>query len=196
MTYCVAGLDPSLTAFGIAIIPAAAGPAALTRVTPRLRGHERLDLLLGTITTHCAAADLVVVEGLAYGAKGDAVTALAGLHWLVRHHLWTLRLPYAVVPPALRGPYLGLPGNADKDQVLAAAIRRFPDAPISSNDTADAMILAAMGRHWLGDPVVPMPGYATALLTATCTDKRRRGQPKIGWPDLGQRPVPAQELLA
>ena len=52
------------------------------------------------------------------------------------------------VPPALLKKYATGRGNAAKDEVLAAVVRRYPHADINGNDIADAVVLAAMGaRH-------------------------------------------------
>jgi Holliday junction resolvasome RuvABC endonuclease subunit len=52
-------------------------------------------------------------------------------------------------------------GNAQKDHVLAAAIRLWPDVAITGNDTADALILAAIGCRTLNLSIdaVPLSHY-------------------------------------
>jgi Holliday junction resolvasome RuvABC endonuclease subunit len=190
----VTGLDPSLTSFGFARIED--GAAAVTgRATPRTRGHERLDYLLSTVAEWAAPADLCLLEGPAYAAKGSSVIDLGGLHWLVRHHLWSLGVPYAVVPPALRAKYITGKGNAPKDQVLAAAIRRYPQVMLDGNDEADALVLAAMGADHLGQPLAAVPQAWRAVLTQVAQSGKRRGKPAIIWPELDQVQVPAGMLL-
>jgi len=57
-------------------------------------------------------------------------------------------------PPKVRAIYAT--GKAlDKDQVLAAVVRRYPNVPIGNNNEADALILAAMGARKLGHPYEP-----------------------------------------
>jgi crossover junction endodeoxyribonuclease RuvC len=181
--YRVLGLDPSLTSFGAALV-GPGGEVGLARVRSRARGHERMEEIVAHVRLWAASVDLAVIEGLAFGAKGNALTDLAWLQGQVRHELYLAGVPYAIVTPYTRAQYITGRAGADKDEVLAAAIRRFPAADITSNDTADALIFAAMGKHWLGEPIAEMPGYATALLRAAHTDKKRRGQPVIGWPQV------------
>ena len=57
------------------------------------------------------------------------------------------------VPPSCRAKYATGKGNAGKDEVLLAASRRYPHAPIVGNDDADAVVLAAIGARLLGEPV-------------------------------------------
>ena len=189
--YRVLGLDPSLTSFGLAKITPE-GKVHVERVRSRKRGHDRLNEILAHVRAWGSWCDLAVIEGLAFGAKGNALLELAGLQHLVRHELWNLGVPYAIVSPYTRAEYATGRAGADKDEVLAAAIRRYGHlAEITSNDTADAVIFAAIGKHRLGEPVAETPGYATALLTKVHSDKRRRGQPVIAWPEL---PAPSMAL--
>lgn len=90
---------------------------------------------------------LVVIEGPAFsrGAMGGQ-HARAGLWWLVADRI-------DVVPPNVRAMYATGKGNAGKDAVLAAAIKRYPAWEITGNDIADAAILAAIGARMLGHPV-------------------------------------------
>lgn len=187
----VAGFDPSLTAFGCALLtlPSPDEPSERVRMTgahahtwkttPRQGKHERFQRLLTEVASATAGADLVVIEGLAYGAKGSAVLDLAGLHWLVRQWLWAHHHDYAVIPPSLRAKWLTGKGNAPKDECLAAAIKRFPDCDVRDNNQADALTLAAMGAEHLGVPLVPMPADRRELLYTN----NRKGQPQIGWPE-------------
>lgn len=191
----VAGLDPSLTSFGLGVIWGQDLVPMLYRLkTGKLRGHERIAYLLDEITTLTRGCDLAVVEGvLSHMPGAEAHLNLAGLHWLVRHRLWETGIRYAVVTPSTRCKWLTGAGNASKDECLAAAIKRFPDTEITSNDTADAITLAAMGSAAYGYPLVPMPQDRTALLHARRTDKTHRGEPVIGWPQLDGRTADAAQ---
>src|SRR5690606_38220704 len=76
---------------------------------------------------------------------------------LVLHEIDNEATPYAVVAPTPLKKYVTGRGNASKDEVLAAAIRRWPDAAINGNDEADAYALRAMGLDHLGHPVADVP---------------------------------------
>jgi crossover junction endodeoxyribonuclease RuvC len=149
----IIGLDLSLRSTGIAsdgwadrIVPAAS-----------LRGLARLRHIRTAVLDHARSADLVVVEGPSYGSTGAGQHERAGLWWLVFDVLAEADLPVAVVPPACRCRYATGRGNASKDQVLAAVIRRYPDVDVDGNDQADAYVLAAMGYDHAGQPLAPVP---------------------------------------
>lgn len=184
----VTGLDPSLTSFGVAQLTAA-GPVLLA-ARCKDRGHARLARLLDVAGNYSAGADLVVIEGLSFGARGNALLDLAGLHWLVRQRLWELGVPYAVVSPAQLKQYATGSAVADKIAVVLAAVRAFPDARVDGHDTADALWLAAMGAHRLGVPIHKTTVAQATVLNARHADKGRRGQPKINWPTLDRGETP------
>lgn len=186
----VVGLDASLTSFGAALACTGAVPQ-LHRWRPRNKGHERLDYLTRRMLDVCTfidneaaprglGADLVVLEGLAYGAKGRGILDLAGLHWVLRQALWDCGQPYVVMPPALRAKWLTGKGNASKDECLIAAIKRFPAAAVDGNDVADALTLAAMGMEHLGQPLAKMPADRRELLYTL----NREHKPQIDWPSI------------
>jgi crossover junction endodeoxyribonuclease RuvC len=178
----VLGLDQSLTSFGAACV-SSARPAELHRWRPGARrGHERLQWLLDKVEDAARECDFAVIEGLAYGAKGSSLLDLAGLLWAVRHRLWQIGVPYALVAPSSRMKYLTGKGQADKDTCLLAVVRRFPDIEVDGNDTADALTLAAMGADWAGFPLAKMPEAQRAVLHALA-----KGRPAIDWPVLKER---------
>lgn len=180
----IVGLDPSLTGFGLA---ASDGPdlvPVMRLLAPRLRGHERLEYLLSEVAAWCGDADLAVLEGVAFAAKGNALLDLAGLGWMVRHRLWQLGVPYAVVSPVLLKQFATGSHQADKIAMVVAADRRFPELGLADHNMADALWLCAAGCQYAGQPIAAMPAAQVAVLSAVHADKGRRGQPKIIWPEL------------
>jgi crossover junction endodeoxyribonuclease RuvC len=130
----------------------------------------------------------VVIEGLAFGAKGSSLLDLAGLFHVVTHRLWQLKVPYVVISPFQRAKYLTGRAGASKEDCLIAALKRFPDAGITGNDQADALTLAAMGADWAGFPLVKMPADQRAVLTDVVPAKKVAGRvvpahPAIAWPE-------------
>lgn len=198
----VGGLDPSLESFGMAVAGDRELVPLLYRVTPgRRRGHERIDYLLEAVSDYMSGCDVVLVEGVLANMPGaEAHLNLAGLHWLVRHRLYRLGVPYAVVTPKTRSKFLTGNGSASKELCLVTAIRRlgvlFPagedepadGGPIDGTDKADALTLAAMCAQYYGQPLVPMPADRVALLTATKLVKHRgreaTREPVITWPEI------------
>lgn len=157
------GLDVSLTCTGIA------GPGWTAHARPRkLAGHARLAWLMDEVGHYLSdEVTLAVIEGPSYGpGVAHRHEDLAGLRVMVRHLCWRRAIPYAVVPPANRAMYATGSGRADKPAVHAAVAERYgirPEGP-ARYDEADALALAAMGRHWLGHPLAEVPArHARAL---------------------------------
>lgn len=164
------GLDLSLVSSGLGEV--VDGAASVGRVqVPRLRGHERLSEITGKVFAFCDGADLVVLEGPAYGSLGQrGHHERAGLWWLVAHGLHERGVRYAVAAPAARCLYATGKGNASKDHVLVSVVRRYRSVAVGGNDEADALVLAAMGWHLLtGVPLVPLPQANMAAVE------------KVGW---------------
>lgn len=177
----IAGLDLSLTSTGLA---RTSGPydVALDRIQPgKRKGHERLEFLADEIFSRVAGMDVAVIEGPSYGSAGNSLHQLGGLWWMVAHGLWTTGIPYVVVTPTQVKKYAtGYGGGpkSGKDQVLAAVIRRYPGVPVSGNDEADALVLAAIAADHYGMPLALVPKLNRAPLDVI-----------TGWPEPGIVPV-------
>lgn len=192
----VVGFDQSLTAFGFSAIYGAETavwrlkyPARKPTQDVRIYQHERLDYLAEGVRNAVSGSHVAALEDMAFGAKGDALTDLAGLFWMVRQILWQMHVPYVVINSSQRRKWITGNGSAEKDEVLAAAIERFPQAHIRNNDEADAMVLAAMTADHYGCPIAQMPAASTAVLNAVHTARTSKnraliGQPMICWPKL------------
>lgn len=166
----VVGLDLSLTSTGVARWNGIAYTTALVKPKASLRGHERLAWILGDLRERTQDATLAVVEGPSYGSATQGVHERGGLWWMVTHQLWLWQIPTAVAPPASVKRYATGKGNAQKDAVLTAVVRRFAEFD-GNNDAADALILAALGAEHLGHPIVPMP------------QTHRDALPGVAWPN-------------
>jgi crossover junction endodeoxyribonuclease RuvC len=177
----IVGLDLSLTSTGLAIIDDTTIGTATGRITPKgMNGHARMKYILASVAALTARTGVVVIEGPSFGSangqKGHHERG--GLWWLITYALWLENQPVAIVPPSVLKKYLTGKGNASKDAVLAAAIRRYPAVDFDGNDEADALGLAAMAADWYGHPLAPVPAAQRAALTA------------VTWPILASPPVP------
>lgn len=174
----VVGLDLSLTSAGMSDgrVHTAFGTG------PELCIEERLDSLQRSVMRFVRGrpyADLVVIEGSAFGAKGSAVEQLAGLRYMVRHCLWMWRIPFAIVAPTCLKTYTTGSGRATKAQMVTA-VRERHGIDLSTvkvkdgrYDQADGLALAAMGYAYLGRPLPtfgPPPPRASLLA--------------VDWPEL------------
>lgn len=164
----VVGLDLSLTSTGLALI--VDGTAQVVRHTTVTAGdtvarrHGRLAAIADMARQWATGSDLVVLEGPSYGSTTGHQHDRAGLWWLVVHRLLAAELPLAVVPPTARARYATGKGNASKDAVLVAVVRRYPQVDVTGNDEADALVLAAMGARRLGHPVDVVPKACLAAM--------------------------------
>lgn len=156
----VMGLDLSLTATGVA--RAYNGRIQLAG-TIKTAGHKGDDLAQRearlTKIRHLVMADvlsfdpeLVVIEAPSYGSVHGAQHDRSGLWWLIVQGVFRAGYPVATVSPNGRAKYGTGRGNAPKDEVLAAVLRRYAsyDLVIPDNNAADAVLLAAMGSRYLG----------------------------------------------
>lgn len=172
----VVGLDLSLTSTGIARTYAdnPLGPDTIVdRVTSTgketatlLERDTRLTALRKHITALALPADLAVVEGPSYASKNGKQHDRSGLWWAVVRNLMMNGVPVVEVPPSSRMKYATGKGNAAKDAVLAAVVRRYPDVEVTGNDEADALVLAAMGARHLGHPIDDLPKTHLAAMDA------------------------------
>lgn len=162
----VIGLDLSLTSTGVA-----RADGSSLRIRSKKTGPERLHEIVEGVAILCQNADLVVLEGYSYGSKGRSVFQIGELGGVVRMFLWGNSLSYVEVPPANLKRFATGKGNAGKDEVLAAAIRRL-DYQGSSNDEADALFLRQMALTHYDQSDVQFPQTHLEALT------------KVDWPAL------------
>ena len=162
----VLGVDLSLTSTGLAD-----GARSWLLKTTGHRGDSlasratRLAGIRDGVLAAAAGAALVVVEGPSLGqARQSGVHDRSGAWWHVVGALLAAGIPVAEVPPASLKRYAVGKGNASKDQVLVAAVRRLPGFD-GGNDQADASWLAAMALDVLTG-VSHVPESHRAALTA------------------------------
>lgn len=149
----VVGLDLSLTSTGV-------GTARWTgRVQPKkLTGYNRLRFIRDAIleVLDREKPELVVVEGPVYGALGRGQHERGGLWWMVGEAVDLAGYSIGVAPPTAVKKYATGKGNADKDEIILAAARKF-EWFAGGNDEADALWICALGHDYLGEPLSEMP---------------------------------------
>lgn len=168
----VLGVDPSLTAFGLCRIdvepggdpvnqPAIIDVCTLSTFKPRLKTKReysvRVSHTIDQVECALEGVDLVSMEGLAYGAKGEAVWVLPWIFGRVIDLCEKHDKELIIVATSQRARYATGKGNANKEAVLLAAVARFPGVTLTNNNESDALICAAVGCRHLGFPVDSMP---------------------------------------
>lgn len=174
----VVGIDLSLTSTGLAD-----SHGTTLRIKPKPPAGDDLAGQIDRLNRICSdvagfidlrdddgtydLADLVVIEGPAYSrALGAGFHGNAGMWWAAARVAWAASEgAVLIVPPNLRAMYATGSGSAGKDEVLAAAVRRYPTFDITGNDVGDAVILAAIGARMLGHPIDDLPKTHLRALT-------------------------------
>lgn len=173
----VVAFDLSLSSTGVAdrngtrrITPKTTGPARLaeirdavltaTHVTHPLGSGPRCfdcaaDRVMQSLFLYGAHPDLVVLEGYSY-ASGNKAHDVGELGGVVRLALFEAGIRYEVVAPKTLKTFACDNGNASKDDVLLAAVRRLGYEG-KSKDEADALWLYALAMHALGFPLADVP---------------------------------------
>ena len=167
----ILGLDLSLTGTGAALLDTERGTLRVTTIkTGTRRGHDRMNLIIGTMRTLSPGVDVAVIEGPSFGSKSQAERghhSRAGLWWIVAHSLWVQGIEYVVLPPANRAMYATGNGGAKKEIVLRDARDRWGNLCHFANDNeADAAILALALADHLGTPVGTVPATHSRALAA------------------------------
>lgn len=171
----VVGLDLSLTGAGIAVIrDDEFVEQGLSRFDVDTFGHElkkdaplvargdRIQFVAGQIvnciTSEIEQPDLVAIEDMPYGATGAGTIDRSGLWWHVVIALQNRGIPIVQVNVSTLKIYAtGKGAGVGKDEVMLAVARRYPDAPISNNNEADAFGLAAIAARLVGHPIETLP---------------------------------------
>jgi Holliday junction resolvasome RuvABC endonuclease subunit len=165
-TPSVLGIDPSLTATGLAHL----GGQTVIGGGAKL-GDERLWLINRTVRQACwdHAPVLAVVEDLPTHAKSAGITGMA--QGAVRLALLEAAVPYVLVVPSTVKKYATGKGTATKADLRMALYQRT-DVDERDDNKVDAWWLQAMGLDHLGCPPVPLPKAQRATLDV------------ITWPEL------------
>jgi crossover junction endodeoxyribonuclease RuvC len=171
----IIGIDPSLRSTGLALLSVAGetqswGVTTIRSSAPtgapnaELAQFRRMKRIVGDIQETIFLSvelgqtpHLAVIEGPAYSKNEGMAHERAGLWWFVYELMVGMRVPICVVRPNLRAKYATGNGTSGKDEVMLAASRRYAAVPITNNNEADAVVLAAMGARLRGCPIDKLP---------------------------------------
>lgn len=106
---------------------------------------------------------LLSIEAPAFSRVQGHQHDRSGLWWFIYRAAAVRGIPVIAPTTNQRMQYATGKGNAQKDIVLAAALRRWAAVDLQGNDEADALILAAIGARLMGLPIdsVPTSHYIT-----------------------------------
>lgn len=170
----ILGIDPSLTGTGLAlldtddhlVIPTETittkGAAGATLTARRQRLERLVDTIVGKAIDH--GTELAVIETPALSKANTGTSMLNGLWWMLVTHLAGAGIDVAEVGAGQLKTYATGKGNASKDAVLLAVARRYPHVDVTSNDEADALVLAAIGARLVGHAIDELPVSHTRAL--------------------------------
>ena len=185
----VAGIDLSMTSTGVAVFANSELRTNWLRKLSRVQSkaadwqsgrdakgkpaatwkdrYVRMENITDRVAMLVPPRALVFMEGPSYGSKGAGTWDRAGLWWQVYEALHVAQQCTVVpVSPSQRMLYATGNGRADKDAVLAAVVKRYPELDITGNDVADAVVFAAMAARvagWAIESTEPPAKALTAL---------------------------------
>lgn len=170
----VAGVDPSLTATAVCLHRGDVTDVAVHKTKPKAKTSagkvRRMWEQVAFVSDNAAGSELVLIEAPSFGSQGSATRDLAGLWWMLYAALTADELPVAVVPPSALKLWATGKGNADKFLVGQHISKRWPEMELTSDDEADALVLASMGLHVLN------------RLPWAATEYQGRALEKVEWP--------------
>lgn len=153
----IGGLDLSLTDTGIAVVDLdgsiavqrtrSAGKMIDSLAVKARRFEQHADAIVAIVAAVEGCGD-VVIESPAYGMAQGAAD-FGGLRWLVLTRLVAAGHRVHEINPMHVKKYATGETRADKD-VVAMVVRRYPQADVTNNNTADAVVLVAMLARHLG----------------------------------------------
>jgi crossover junction endodeoxyribonuclease RuvC len=92
---------------------------------------------------------LVMIENFAFHARGRSVLQLAGLQYLLRHHLFQSGIPFQLITPNQAKKFLTGKHHCDKNVILKEILKRY-QLDVDDDNVADAINLNKIGQAMLG----------------------------------------------
>jgi Holliday junction resolvasome RuvABC endonuclease subunit len=173
----IMGADLSMTATGVAF------PDSTTAlIKPRGKGYARLLSIEDRMSAalRIGRPDLVVIEDIRAGLKGDAAKVIPMVHCAALLPVLRYGVPYVLVNSSTLKLYATGYGASDKASMAVAALtyagREFPGD--KGGDQCDAWWLRAAGHAAYGEPVVRVPKANTDALR------------EVDWPTIPGAPAP------
>lgn len=170
----IVGIDPSLTGTGIASTAGWCthiGQDGILKQSLAVRVNTLANLRHDIIEA-VGTPDLVVIEAPSFRSLGGGSLERHALWWSLVTALCGRGVPVVEVTPAQLQLYATGRGVGGKAAVIDAVARRWPGYETKGdNNLCDAVVLAAMGADWAGQPMATVPAT------------HRKALDKVAWPD-------------
>lgn len=144
----VVGIDPSLTATGLA------APGGCITITTKPGDPKRLQVIHDTVFAAVEEADLAVIEDLPTHAHGAGLTGMA--QGVIRLACIRADVPFATVPAATLKVYATGKGNATKADMRLELFKRT-GLDLRDDNQVDALFLRYLGLHLVGQHELDLP---------------------------------------
>lgn len=148
----VLGLDISLTGTGVVVVNSEFKilSQSLVESKPMPDRFKRFHGIVDSIFSDVRKASpvLVVIEGYAYGARGQSVFDIAELSGIIKKKLWDLKINFVEVPPTQLKKFITGKGSAPKELMLQQVYKKFGEE-FDDNNLCDSYCLARLGVELL-----------------------------------------------
>lgn len=137
------GLDPS-TKTGLVIMDSAGEVIVEEEIKAKSKQDpQRMLEIVNEVKSYLKSNDRVIIEGFAYGAKGNAVDFQYGLGWLLRAMLYSNKIKYTEATSSQVKKFCSNKGNAKKEDLVLPLYKKWGYEHHSDN-VRDAMIMSKM----------------------------------------------------
>jgi hypothetical protein len=90
-----------------------------------------------------------MIENFASHAQGRSVLQLAGLQYLLRHHLFKSGIPFQLITPNQAKKFLTGKHHCNKNVILKEVLKRY-QIDVDDDNIADAINMNKIGQAMLG----------------------------------------------
>jgi Holliday junction resolvasome RuvABC endonuclease subunit len=148
MKYC--GIDLSLVNSGLVIIDSDAKILTQRSIfsSPKFLIEARLITIgrcvFDSLYEH--SPNVIYIEGLAFGARGQSMLQLAALHYYVRVLMYGEEIIFSTISPTEVKKFVTGKGTAKKELMLLKTFKRW-GASFDDNNLCDAYCLARYALH-------------------------------------------------
>ena len=137
------GIDPS-TKTGFVIMDSNGEVVVQEEIRTKItKDPARMIDIVKQVKAQLQPNDKVIIEGFAYGAKGNAVDFQYGLGWLMRAMLYSEKIAYTDATPSQVKKFASNRGNAKKEDLVLPLYKKWGYEHHSDN-VRDAYVMSRM----------------------------------------------------